>query len=209
MDSYVIQTNVNDSLPSVLDVRVNIGGRSSVQGRAKGRKARWNVRPSDMSNKTFNPIRAIVDNMKVKLSQRILGPCTIVQGALKSILQRTPQEFYQDTLSFLKSNADLCYGALSAIPGLQPVRPSGAMYLMVGIEMEHFPEFENDVEFTERLIAEQSVHCLPATCFEYPNFFRVVITVPEVMMLEACSRIQEFCEQHYHCAEGSQEECDK
>lgn len=35
--------------------------------------------------------------------------------------------------------------------------------LQVGIEMEHFPEFENDVEFTERLIAEQSVFCLPAT----------------------------------------------
>lgn len=66
MDSYVIQTKVNDSLPSVLDVHVNIGGRSSMQGRTKGRKARWNVRPSDMSNKTFNPIRAIVDNMKVK-----------------------------------------------------------------------------------------------------------------------------------------------
>lgn len=29
--------------------------------------------------------------------------------------------------------------------------------------MEHFPEFENDVEFTERLVAEQSVHCLPGT----------------------------------------------
>uniref|UniRef100_A0A9L0J8I7 Tyrosine aminotransferase n=1 Tax=Equus asinus TaxID=9793 RepID=A0A9L0J8I7_EQUAS len=145
----------------------------------------------------------------VKLSQRILGPCTIVQGALKNILRRTPQEFYHNTLSLLKSNADLCYGALAAIPGLRPVRPSGAMYLMVGIEMEHFPEFENDVEFTERLVAEQSVHCLPGTCFEYLNFFRVVITVPKVMMLEACSRIQEFCEQHYHCAEGSQEECDK
>ncbi|XP_019835570.2 tyrosine aminotransferase isoform X1 [Bos indicus] len=144
-----------------------------------------------------------------KLSQRILGPCTLVQGALKSILCRTPRVFYHNTLSFLKSNADLCYGALAAIPGLRPIRPSGAMYLMVGIEMEHFPEFENDVEFTEQLVAEQSVHCLPATCFEYPNFFRVVITVPEVMMLEACSRIQEFCEQHYHCAEGSQEECDK
>lgn len=65
MDRYVIQTN-NDSLPSVLDVHVNIGGRSSVQGKTKGRKARWNVRPSDMSNNTFNPIRAIVDNMKVK-----------------------------------------------------------------------------------------------------------------------------------------------
>lgn len=41
----------------------------------------------------------------VKLSQRILGPCTIVQGALKSILHRTPQEFYHNTLSFLKVSA--------------------------------------------------------------------------------------------------------
>ncbi|XP_052653461.1 tyrosine aminotransferase isoform X2 [Harpia harpyja] len=146
----------------------------------------------------------------LRLSQRILGPCTIVQGALERILHRTPPEFYHNTLSILKSNADLCYAALSAIPGLQPVRPAGAMYLMVEIEMEHFPEFENDVEFTERLISEQSVFCLPATCFEYPNFFRVVITVPEEMILEACSRIQEFCEMHYQGAEVAQDlECDK
>ncbi|KAM8985610.1 tyrosine aminotransferase [Guaruba guarouba] len=146
----------------------------------------------------------------VRLSQRILGPCTLVQGALERILHRTPPEFYHNTLSILKSNADLCYTALSAIPGLRPVRPAGAMYLMVEIEMEHFPEFENDVEFTERLISEQSVFCLPATCFEYPNFFRVVITVPEEMILEACSRIQEFCEMHYQGAEGAQDlECDK
>nr|AHM92294.1 tyrosine aminotransferase [Rousettus leschenaultii] len=150
-----------------------------------------------------------IRNGLVKLCQRIMGPCTIVQGALKSILRRTPQEFYHNTLSFLKSNADLCYEALAAIPGLRPVRSSGAMYIMVEIQMEHFPEFENDVEFTEQLFVEQSVQCLPAKCFEYPNFFRVVITVPKVMMLEACSRIQEFCEQHYHLAEGSQEECDK
>ncbi|KAJ6652484.1 hypothetical protein lerEdw1_011454 [Lerista edwardsae] len=146
----------------------------------------------------------------LRLSQRILGPCTVVQGALSRILRWTSPEFYHNTLSFLKSNADLCYAALSAVCGLQPVRPSGAMYLMVGIEMEQFPEFENDVEFTERLIAEQSVFCLPATCFEYPNFFRVVITVPEEMMAEACRRIRQFCEQHYQGGEGAQDlECDK
>nr|XP_025039548.1 tyrosine aminotransferase [Pelodiscus sinensis] len=146
----------------------------------------------------------------VRLSQRILGPCTIVQGALEHIMRRTPPEFYHNTLSFLKSNADLCYAALSAVCGLQPVRPAGAMYLMVGIEMEHFPEFENDVEFTEQLISEESVLCLPATCFEYPNYFRVVLTVPEALMVEACSRIQEFCERHYQGSEGAQDlECDK
>lgn len=66
MDPYVIQMQDHGSLPSVLDVHVNITGRSSVLGKVKSRKARWSVRPSDMSNKTFNPIRAIVDNMKVK-----------------------------------------------------------------------------------------------------------------------------------------------
>ncbi|MBN3274986.1 ATTY aminotransferase, partial [Polyodon spathula] len=78
--------------------------------------------------------------------------------------------------------------------------------------MEHFPEFESDVDFTEKLIAEQSVFCLPATCFEYPTFFRIVVTVPEDMMLEACTRIREFCEQHYrqHADSIIQDvECDK
>ncbi|KFP48955.1 Tyrosine aminotransferase, partial [Cathartes aura] len=80
----------------------------------------------------------------LRLSQRILGPCTIVQGALERILHRTPPEFYHNTLSILKSNADLCYAALSAIPGLQPVRPAGAMYLMVSKESDMpFPDHQH------------------------------------------------------------------
>lgn len=66
MDPYVIEMNGSGDLPSVLDVHVNVGGRSSMPGKVKGRKARWSVKPSDMSNNTFNPIRAIVDSMKVK-----------------------------------------------------------------------------------------------------------------------------------------------
>lgn len=66
MDPYMIQMNSNSNLPSVLDVHVNISGKNSKQEKGKGRKARWSVRPSDMANNTFNPIRTIVDNMKVK-----------------------------------------------------------------------------------------------------------------------------------------------
>ncbi|PIO32536.1 hypothetical protein AB205_0192350 [Aquarana catesbeiana] len=146
----------------------------------------------------------------VRLSQRILGPCTIVQGALDHIINRTPQHFYDNTINFIKSNADLCYNTLSTVPGLCPVRPAGAMYLMVGIDMEHFPEFESDVDFTERMISEQSVFCLPATCFEYPNYFRIVLTVPDELMVEACRRIREFCLEHYQGGEAVQDlECDK
>ncbi|XP_005815563.1 tyrosine aminotransferase [Xiphophorus maculatus] len=133
----------------------------------------------------------------VRLSQRILGACTVVQGALESILNDTPPGFYSSTISCLQSNAEICFSELSAVPGLNPVMPSGAMYLMVGIEMDHFPEFQNDVDFTERLVTEQSVFCLPASAFEYPDFFRIVLTVPEELMLEACGRIREFCRAWY------------
>lgn len=33
----------------------------------------------------------------------------------------------------------------------------------VGIEMDHFPDFKGDVDFTEHLVMEQSVFCLPAS----------------------------------------------
>ena len=33
--------------------------------------------------------------------------------------------------------------------------------------------------------------------FEYPNYFRVVLTVPEEMMEEAVERIGEFVADHY------------
>lgn len=66
MDPYVIQMNGKGSLPSLLDMHVNVGGKNSQPGKGKGRKARWSVKPSDMANNTFNPIRDIVDSMKVK-----------------------------------------------------------------------------------------------------------------------------------------------
>ncbi|XP_072135182.1 tyrosine aminotransferase [Mobula birostris] len=133
----------------------------------------------------------------VCLSQRILGPCTIVQGALVDILNKTTQEFYDDTNGILKSNTDLCFNALAMVPGLRPIKPCGTMYMMVGVDIDNFPEFRSDIDFTERLIMEQSVFCLPATCFEYPNYFRLVVTVPEDLMSEACNRIREFCEEHF------------
>lgn len=34
-------------------------------------------------------------------------------------------------------------------------------------------------------------------CFDFPNFFRVVLTVPQEKLEEACERIEEFCRSHY------------
>lgn len=34
-------------------------------------------------------------------------------------------------------------------------------------------------------------------CFQYPNYFRVVLTVPTEKVTEACQRIRTFCERHF------------
>lgn len=54
-----------------------------------------------------------------------------MQAALPDILRETPKSFYAETLEFIESNAQLFFKKISAIPGLKPVMPQGAMYMMV------------------------------------------------------------------------------
>lgn len=128
---------------------------------------------------------------------RILGSCTIVQGAINDILENTPKSFFDGVISILSENAKVAYNMLKQVHALNPIKPNGAMYMMVGINIDELPEFKDDTEFVQELVNEQSVFCLPGNCFEYPNYMRIVLTVPREMIEEACSRIAEFCKTHY------------
>lgn len=142
---------------------------------------------------TFTEVRAGL----VRLSQRLLGPNSIVQAALPEILSATPQHFFDETVQYVEENARNFYNRISKVPGLRPVEPQGAMYMMIGIDIDCFPGIKDDVDFTERMVKEQSVFCLPAQCFQFPNFFRVVLTIPKAKVSTACERIEEFCKKHY------------
>jgi len=131
-----------------------------------------------------------------KLSQRIIGANTIVQGALPAILENTPQSFFDSTVRMVEDNAEMAFRMLSEVPGLRPVMPSGAMYMMVGIDRSLFPQFENDLQIVESLVREESVFPLPGKCFNIPDYFRIVLTVPGDLMAEACDRIKQFCDRH-------------
>ncbi|XP_037938523.1 tyrosine aminotransferase [Teleopsis dalmanni] len=128
---------------------------------------------------------------------RILGSNTIIQGALPDILEKTPQSYFDSVIHVLHSNAKLAFKMLRRVRGLKPIMPNGAMYMMIGLDIERFPEFKDETHFVQELVNEQSVFCLPGNCFEYPNFMRIVLTVPGEMVEEACLRIMEFCEVHY------------
>ena len=69
-----------------------------------------------------------------------------LQGALPAILEKTPQSFFEDTVRMVEENAEMAFKMLSEVAGLNPVMPSGAMYMMVGIDRSLFPQFENDLQ---------------------------------------------------------------
>lgn len=97
-----------------------------------------------------------------------------------------------------QNHAVTAHTILKDAPGIIPIMPRGAMYLMAKIELEKFPKFSTCLEFTQQLIREQSVATFSGfPCFNFPGFMRIVLTVPQEMITSACLRIKEFCEQHY------------
>nr|NP_001299398.1 tyrosine aminotransferase [Papilio xuthus]BAM18061.1 tyrosine aminotransferase [Papilio xuthus] len=146
-----------------------------------------------------------VRNGLANLATRILGPSTLIQRALPAILKYTPQSFFDEVILFIENQAKMAYEELLRAPGLRPIMPQGAMYMMIEIKISHFPEFKNELQFVERMVSEQSVFCLPGRCFEYPNFMRIVLTVPEDILREACQRLVIFCKEHIDIGEKCKE----
>lgn len=66
------------------------------------------------------------------------------------------------------------------------------------IDFSTLKEMKNDVEFTERLLAEESVGLLPGSCFRLPGFVRVVYAASVEKIKEACERIESFMQRHTH-----------
>ena len=58
------------------------------------------------------------------------------------------------------------------VAGLIPVMPSGALYMMVGIELDKFPHISTAVDFMEKLMLEESVYILPG---EVSNYYGLMV----------------------------------
>eukprot|EP00754_Rhynchopus_humris_P045831 Rhum_TRINITY_DN5322_c0_g1::Rhum_TRINITY_DN5322_c0_g1_i1::g.17180::m.17180/K00815/TAT; tyrosine aminotransferase len=130
------------------------------------------------------------------LTTLILGPNSMTQAAVPAFLEETPESYHESVRKTLGDHAKITYEAMEKIDGLTPVKPQGAMYCMVGIDLAKFPGFESEIDFSRELLREQAVMVLPGGCFMASNFFRIVFTKPQEKLVEAYSRIAEFCDKH-------------
>ncbi len=139
-----------------------------------------------------------------RLSQMILGANGLVQSVIPTVLAPKPQSdaaselkaYHTKVMTQLQRNAMYTLAKLSKVQGLTVIEPQGAMYVMVGIDMESFADIGSDLQFCERLLQEEAVFVLPGKCFGMPNFFRVVFTAPMEKLRLAYARIGAFCARH-------------
>eukprot|EP00519_Triparma_laevis_P010953 CAMPEP_0182518986 /NCGR_PEP_ID=MMETSP1321-20130603/44857_1 /TAXON_ID=91990 /ORGANISM="Bolidomonas sp., Strain RCC1657" /LENGTH=408 /DNA_ID=CAMNT_0024726931 /DNA_START=456 /DNA_END=1682 /DNA_ORIENTATION=- len=130
------------------------------------------------------------------LSQVVLGACHLAQEASSRALDDGCEEFKKELNLKLQTQAGALESGLKGCHGLTVIKPEGAMYTMVKINVEEFKDIPNDIEFTKMLLDEKNVFALPGTCFGIENFFRAVYCAPVEMLEEAGVRIKEFCEDH-------------
>lgn len=95
------------------------------------------------------------------LTQRIIGSNTLIQGALPAILRNTPQSFFESLINTLAKNAGIAHDRFQNTKGLTSFMPQGTMYMLVEVQMEKFPMFENGLQFAQKMMEEESVFCLP------------------------------------------------
>jgi len=132
----------------------------------------------------------------LSLTQVILGPNSLAQSIIPTLLSQTPKSFYRDTNETLKKHAMHLVEGFKKIPGLTPIKPGGAMYLMVEVDMKLFPGFPTTQDFCKKMLWDERVFVLPGEAFQAPGFFRVVICPTIEVLDEALKRISEFVNEH-------------
>ncbi|RKO96546.1 Tyrosine/nicotianamine aminotransferase [Caulochytrium protostelioides] len=130
------------------------------------------------------------------LSALILGGNSLIQRAIPTIL-KVNDTFHRRTLDVLINNAHRSIEAFKTVPGITCIRPQGAMYLMLQIDVAQFRDIRDDRDFAEQLVAEEGVLVLPGQCFHCTGHFaRIVFTAPAERLDEAYARIDAFCRRH-------------
>uniref|UniRef100_A0A915D5W5 Aminotransferase class I/classII domain-containing protein n=1 Tax=Ditylenchus dipsaci TaxID=166011 RepID=A0A915D5W5_9BILA len=128
-------------------------------------------------------------------SYEILGPSALVQGALPDILNNTPQSYYDNIKHKIRANVDMVYNKLSAVHGLKPYKPDGAMYMLIRVDEK--VTGVNDTQFCRSLIKEQSLYLLPGVFFSAPGHIRMLVSRTYYETEEAVLRLTEYM-QKFH-----------
>lgn len=135
----------------------------------------------------------------------LIGANSLIQAAIPKIL--TPEKdsedeknlaaFHTRYMDILRSNSVVCKAAAERLPEITVIESVGAMYVMIGVDVDCLDEsIKDDTDFAKLLLTEQNLFVLPGQCFGMRNYIRLVTCPPAEVLEEAFNRIGAFCDKH-------------
>ncbi len=110
-----------------------------------------------------------------------------------------PQESVAIQADAYRRRRDLVVDALNKAPGIRCHRPEGAFYVYpniagcIGKTTEAGTRLETDSDFSLALLEEKHVALVHGAAFGMSPYLRISYATDEASLVEACSRIQDFC----------------
>lgn len=131
--------------------------------------------------------------------QSTSNPCSIAQAAAQEAVSG-PQDFISEMVAVYQERRNLVIGMLNDAPGLTCALPEGAFYAfpsiagVLGKTSKGGRLIESDEAFVTALLEETGVAAVHGTAFLTPGYFRISYATSTDLLVEACTRIQKFCQ---------------
>ncbi|MDA3901696.1 MAG: pyridoxal phosphate-dependent aminotransferase [Spirochaetes bacterium] len=175
--------------PDVLVITYNGLSKSY---RAPGLRAGWMMLSGHKSN-----AQDFIDGLDILASMRL---CSNVPSQYSIQTALGGYQSINDLIvpsGRLGKQRELCYDLLTSIPGIECVKPKGALYMFPRIDVKRF-SIKSDVKFVYDLLLQKKMLLVQGSGFNWPaeDHFRIVF-LPDIDMLkDAMTRLREFLE-HY------------
>ena len=141
----------------------------------------------------------LIAAMRKIQSQSTSNPCTISQWAAVEALNG-PQEFLAENNASFSRRRDLVVKMLNEAKGITCPTPEGAFYVypsidgLIGKQTPSGAVIADDEAFATELLEQTGVAVVFGAAFGLSPNFRVSYATSDAELLEACTRIKEFCE---------------
>ena len=141
----------------------------------------------------------LIAAMRKIQSQSTSNPCTISQWAAVEALNG-PQEFLAENNASFSRRRDLVVKMLNEAKGITCPTPEGAFYVypsvdeLIGKQTPSGAVISDDEAFATELLEQTGVAVVFGAAFGLSPNFRVSYATSDAELLEACTRIKEFCE---------------
>jgi alanine-synthesizing transaminase len=156
--------------------------------RACGYRAGWMVLSGPKAS-----VLGYVDGLNVLASMRLCANSPGQLSIRSALADRTSMAELVAPGGRLRSQRDLAYEMLTAIPGVTAAKPKGALYIFPRLDPKRYP-ITDDQRFILQLLEKERVLLVQGSGFNWPapDHFRMVFLPDEHELREAITRIARF-----------------